>query len=737
MRSGRKNAAAEYGRMQDQEAEYSMTKNIMNENMQDIQREAEGPAPGETLTETEELRYELALGRLAEIRNENIIGEKYNVFFRKGAGFLLKAEQLRMDVQSGWFEKAGLQSVRERNRQMYGDVLPENYDRSYGNPAFAAETFGDGRGQIMSALYTEIRGAIPFAFENRRWDLLILMELFLEYYGAFSVCALESDQPEALPAESGLRQIFYSYCSDYCQEFMDIRTAELVDADRDFVRNIVMTADLTDPRYLYRFGEYITENEEKTAAFLAGMTQEEIDSIARTWTEGYRIGFLMGRKDITKKKTVNIRYRAGFERVIRAAVKQFEQIGLESIIYRAAAHAVNKRGSARVGFYGAVPNPQFDYDHKNDAAIFLDEHFVTRKLQALRTAFEKLEKEASVHGGPAVMEVFGEIPFTPVPNDKALSLTEEQQKLQVRYGNESGQITNRFIIGSERSFTIIAYPAPEIGPQFEEIFRETIRINNLDYHKYQRIQQHLIDALDQGVKVHVRGMNGNETDITVALRKLEDPEKETIFENCVADVNIPVGEVFTSPVLEGTSGLLHVSKVYLEDFQYRDLKIRVKNGMTTEYSCANFEDPAMGKRYVEENILFHHPSVPVGEFAIGTNTTAYRIAREYRIADKLPILIAEKMGPHFAFGDTCYSYQEDTAVYNPDGKEIIARDNERSALRKTDPSKAYFGCHTDITIPYDELGHIQVIRADGSTIPIIENGRFVLPGTEELNQPLT
>ena len=67
---------------------------------------------------------------------------------------------------------------------------------------------------------------------------------------------------------------------------------------------------------------------------------------------------------------------------------------------------------------------------------------------------------------------------------------------------------------------------------------------------------------------------------------------------------------------------------------------------------------------------------------------------------------------------------------------MIARDNEKSLLRKTDPGKAYFGCHTDITIPYEELGHIRVIRPDGSIIPIIEEGYFVLPGTEELNEPL-
>jgi len=61
---------------------------------------------------------------------------------------------------------------------------------------------------------------------------------------------------------------------------------------------------------------------------------------------------------------------------------------------------------------------------------------------------------------------------------------------------------------------------------------------------------------------------------------------------------------------------------------------------------------------------------------------------------------------------------------------------EISLLRREDVSKAYFNCHTDITIPYDELGRITVIRKDGSESDIIADGRFVVPGTEELNEPL-
>ena len=126
----------------------------------------------------------------------------------------------------------------------------------------------------------------------------------------------------------------------------------------------------------------------------------------------------------------------------------------------------------------------------------------------------------------------------------------------------------------------------------------------------------------------------------------------------------------------------------------------------------------------------------MGEFAIGTNTTAYKMARRFGIEDKLPILIAEKTGPHFAFGDTCYSRSEEVRVYNPDGKEIIAKDNEVSSLRSTTPEKAYFNCHTDVTIPFDDIDKISVFTPEGSETVIIKDGIFVLPGTAPLNEPL-
>ena len=198
-----------------------------------------------------------------------------------------------------------------------------------------------------------------------------------------------------------------------------------------------------------------------------------------------------------------------------------------------------------------------------------------------------------------------------------------------------------------------------------------------------------------------------------------------------------MGEVFTSPVLKGTTGILHVSRVFLNDYEYRNLELKFENGVIAEYICDNFETEEENKKFIEENLLFHHPTLPIGEFAIGTNTTAYVMAQKYDIADKLPILIAEKMGPHFAVGDTCYSHEEEVRVYNPDGKEIIAKENDYSLLRTTDPKKAYFNCHTDITIPYDEIGLLEAVLTDGYGVEIIRDGRFVLAGCEELNKPFT
>lgn len=700
-------------------------------------------------------RYSLAIERIAEINSEcEIKNNKHKDYFNKVSAFILLMDKLKKDVADDAFNSMSLEELSEYNHRLYEDVADSAYDTSYANPRVCAKAFGEDAGKLMAMVYMELRALIVYMYEKRLSDATSVIELFIELYCIFvdneadaagrnnnaqytdsTVCGCEAS--DIIPDEEyrQLGEAVYWYVSDYSDDYIDYRIRELLDPSLDFATKIIMESDLSDVRYLYKYGEYVTDNELKMARHLNTLSEEAIQDMARTFTEGYRIGFVLGNKPLDKKKTVNIRYCLGFERLVRAEIEQFEKMGLKPTIYRAAVNTINKKMHIKIGYYGASPNKQMEFDHRFDNALYLDGDFVERKLGALKSAYEKYSELAAVHGGPAVMEVFGETPFEPEDTIECCHLDDKQQKFLVKYNNESGSIINSYIKGEERSFTIIAYPSPQIGDKFPEIFNEIVKINTLDYEKYKVIQQNIINVLDKAEYVEVHGQGANETDMKVSIMKVNNPDKETVFENCLADVNIPLGEVFTSPVLKGTEGVLNVSSVYLNDIKFNNLKVYFKDGFVTDYSCDNFEDGMKGKALFKENVLYNHDTLPIGEFAIGTNTTAYVMANKYDIVYLLPILIVEKMGPHFAIGDTCYSRSEDVAVYNPDGKEIISRDNEVSLLRKTEPDKAYFNCHTDITIPYEEIGDITVVGYDGERTAIIKNGRFVLDGTRELNEP--
>lgn len=660
-------------------------------------------------------RYEIAIERIKEISTENISNEKYQEYFSKVAKFILKLNSVKYEIESGRLKEYTTEQLEQLNYELYEDIYKENYETSLANPKFACEELGEEYGRILCYVYKKIRDLIGNVYRQEIEIVTLRIELFIELFYYF-------ENSEELEYRS-IEEAVYSFEKDNTEIFVDDMVDWRVNPKRTFAVDIVMNSDLNDIRYLYMYGEHIGANEIGMAQYLNSLSQSEIDSLAHVYTEGYRKGFVIAGKDLSIKDTVDIRYNIGFERIIKSAILDFEKMGLKPIIYP-------------LGYGSTMCNKQYWFDHKFDEALYLDKAFVKRKLEVAKQAFENRKDLALKMAGPAVIEIFGENPFEPESKKEAYKLTKEQQKLSAGYINEYQRIVQEHIPGDQRSFTIIAFPIPEFGDNFKEMFDATVKINTLDSEKYEIIQNKIIDELDKADYVRVVGKGDNRTYINVKLHELNNPEKETNFENCLADVNIPLGEVFTSPVLKGTNGILHVSEVYLGELKYKDLEIKFEDGMIADYACKNFQTEEENKKYIKENVMYNHETLPIGEFAIGTNTTAYAIANKFDVVYKLPILIVEKMGPHFAVGDTCYSFEEDVELHNSNGKEIIAKENEVSALRKTDIDKAYFSCHTDITIPYDELGEIVAVTKDGEEIDIIRDGRFVLEGCELLNEPL-
>ena len=672
-------------------------------------------------------RLELVIERIKEIpdelaNSEGLADSFYLDFFNSKAKYIIYMLSVYQDGNTNYSDK-------ENNYKMYEDIIGDNYLSSYSNPDYAEERLG-ALGGLFSYIAAELQGLPGYIFDNKIAQMVFLLEMFLQVYFLF----ISGDKLTI----SSVRDIIYYYVYDYIDYFALDRMLDTFTSEDSLGYNIIMNEDLSNSNYLYKYGEYISDTEIKLAEYLAKLPEDRIDLLASTYTEGFRRGFDVMGISFEGKNRVWIRYHLGQERIVKRAIEMFKEMGLDTIISRCAINRAVRRQVIKQGYESTSPNMQFEYDHRNDDRFYLDKAFAKKRVEAAEECYKKLREEVTGFAGPAVIETFGEKRFSPVSKESVAPLDEAQQEISRKMYGEMGEISNKYLPGDSYSFTIIAFPLPDIGDNFEEIFDEIININTLDNEKYKKIQQSIIDTLDKADVVRVVGMNGNRTDMTVKMRKLESPEKETQFENCTADVNIPLGEVFTSPVLEGTHGTLNVSSSYLNGYKFDNIEFKFEDGVVTDYNCDNYisqgsEGIEKGKQYIKENILFNHEFLPIGEFAIGTNTYAYSVARKYDILEKLPILIVEKTGPHFALGDTCYSHAEDHAVFNPDGKEIVSRSNSFADLRESEPEKAYFNCHTDITIPYNELGRLFAIYEDGTEVDIIVKGRFVLPGTEELN----
>lgn len=654
--------------------------------------------------------YDAAIAKIEEIKGHNFTNGKLNDYFGKTTDFIAVVNEIVQAVKTGKMDEMAEEELKSLNSRLYNDIVKSNYDNSYANPEIAVSAFGEGLGRILSLVYVNVRKKIEDAFSYRLFNLVPAIELFNKVFDI-----LAKDEKAVEEVKEFVNTTFYERLDD---EY-EVKLRTYFDEKMNYATSIVLDSDLDNLSYLYKYDSVITEREIKIAEYFKNMPEEKIQSMADTFTNGYIRGYKEGNLDINYKKFVAVMYPIGFEKMAKLAKANFDKVGLKTI-YKI--------------YQPYFTNRQYEYDHRQDYAMYLDEKYVDKALAVLDTNIDKNKEILKGYGSVAAIDIFGAENFEPKNKKEAITLSESQTKVDANWNRMFNIKATKAFENDKAAFTIIAYPTPEIGDKFEEIFNETVKINNLDNDLYTEIQQNIIDVLDKAEYVHVTGMGDNKTDLKVNLYKLNDPEKETKFENCVASVNIPVGEVFTSPVLKDTTGKLHVTSVFLNGLNYKNLEIDLVDGMIKDYTCDNFESEEENKKLIKEKILANNETVPIGEFAIGTNTTAYVMGKKYGIEDKLPILIAEKTGPHFAMGDTCFSMAEDNKTYNPNGKQIMAKDNECSILRKTDVTKAYFSCHTDITIPYDELGEISAINKDGSKTVIIEKGRFVLPGTEKLNE---
>jgi leucyl aminopeptidase (aminopeptidase T) len=639
---------------------------------------------------------------------------EYWKFVVHTGNWILRLCTLEKNLYDAYFHTKPFEKLLRENYDLYAELRPENYDNSYANPKYCVNVFGESFGQLISFFYDHYyRKYIEYAYSHKIFNLEENNRLFIQVYNYLTESNLDYEE---------LKKIITAPQFTTNPRDSYIRYNQRFDPAYSFYTDIINNADLSDLRYLLRSGHFVSDNEIRITQFLLNYSKNKLQKLSKEIVKAYIKGFKEGNKDITKKSTVGLWYKLGLEPLYREIINEFKGKGLECTVLDVFSTEVNK---------------QYKYDHKFDNALFISDEFLEKSIDRFTKGHEQTKEFLSEHSGLIYFSKFGEQPFTPEMRKENLKLSDVQTKIFQNLNNELYRIHVKYIPQSETSFCMVAFPIPDLGEKFEEIFEATVEINMLDSDKYERIQQKLIDVLDLADFIHVKGKEGNETDIVVKMQELKEPEKETNFINSGASTNIPVGEVYTTPQLKGTNGILHVEETYLGGFKYTDLKMAIKDGYIKNYSCTNFDNKDDNNKYIEENLIFPHKTLPIGEFAIGTNTLAYIVARKYNIIDVLPVLILEKTGPHFALGDSCAARKEDLTIHNQiNDKIFVATDNEKSILRKTNAAEAYTNKHTDITLAFDSIEFITVITHNEERIDIIRDGRFTLKGTQDLNKAL-
>ena len=381
-------------------------------------------------------RHDLTIERIRRILVEESVSPIYREYFQFVAKFILKVDEIYRQADERNLEKCELEELIKENASLYDDIKIENYDRSYANPAYTVALFGQEMGQFLSFLYVEMRAQIAYAYESRLSYLTICNELFIEIYNCF-----ECDE---IPNYKSLKEIVYWYASDYCDVFVAERMEEKMNPQKTLAMDIIMQADLSEEKYLYLYGEPVSQEEYKAVAFLNSMSSQEIQEMADVYVQSYLEAFEEIGMELKGEECVQIQYVIGTERLVKEIIEKCQRRGLGVTVCRNAVSILN-RESKKNGFYSRSMNPQYELDHSMDQGLFLNKKFVERKLDVMKNVYEQHLELTSTFAGCISIGIEDEEKDMSM-QEEAIKLSEKQQGLQMLYEEKMQELTNKYLL---------------------------------------------------------------------------------------------------------------------------------------------------------------------------------------------------------------------------------------------------------------------------------------------------
>lgn len=630
----------------------------------------------------------------------NELSRYYDLFVESCNEKLNTAQRIRQNISK--------YRTIEQNKLHFGEMALD-YAHNFANPKYLHE-LGFVDVDLLSIIYYAFDKSLRNIMLNRPifvWNKSDLLIALREYF--------KDLDREKLQAE---------FDKQFCKIQVHIEDALMLERSTTIncFNRVLEEANSSNLDWMSGYGVYISELEQEMCQYWYALPKVTIDKIANHIVNAFFHGFLSQSRTIGNRSNIRIMYAIGQEALAQRIVEILQKRGMEPIILM----------PSSIAYEG-----QCLEDHSNDCAIYLNSQCFEAQKNAYSIAIERYQEYIKNTCGFIRIGTFGNKVETYMISKYAYQPSCDTLKMYNAVIAENRSIESKLLKPDTLSFCSAVFPDKRVGNNFEDIFDGFFKLNTEESEPYELIQEKLIGILDKCDKVHVVGMNGNITDLNVSMINLKNRLTYTKFLNCGGDINVPHGEMFTTPVLAKTNGILNVKEIFLKDKYYKNLKLTFKDGLVIDYDCDNFLDIEENKCYVFKNLLNSNKNVPIGEFSIGTNTLAYRMALDFDLFSRLPILLAEKMGPHIAIGDPCFARGEDSPVYNIySGKEMVARENEITRNRKDNPD-CYVNFHTDITIPFNEIGLFMGVdtKLEEEHV-IIRDGRFVPSVANKLNENL-
>ncbi|MBT3756235.1 MAG: hypothetical protein HOG24_08160, partial [Candidatus Cloacimonetes bacterium] len=246
--------------------------------------------------------------------------DKYKKYLFAIADKILVFAELEQELTDDYYKQNDLDNLQNTNQEFFNEVKTENYSSSYANPECCAETFGEEFGALLSAYYVNYRNYVTFSFQHMQYYMLRWNKVFIEVHNLFK---------KGLPVFNECKNVMMGEFKKLSKEDTKLNFAKSYGPATKMYRDIVMKADLSDFRYLYQYGKHIGDNELKSAEFLSSYPNDKINVLAKAIADAFIRGYELAKKDLTQKKTLNIYYHLGQEKIARAIAKYIEEKDLK------------------------------------------------------------------------------------------------------------------------------------------------------------------------------------------------------------------------------------------------------------------------------------------------------------------------------------------------------------------------------------------------------------------------